>query len=193
MAAGVAHRARVTPCVSRCCRATSRRTTSGTLRCATRSSSRYLALTREALVAARRSSSGRSRRRPCLFEEDPVRGNADPAARARGRRDAADRQRPGRAHATRCGAHGARQSPLTTRRSSSSRTGASAPSTARCTWCRSASTCRSSDCCSSSARSSKPCRTSRRARAGAAAGRQPQGQHGDLLRGDLRRPDPAAS
>ena len=46
-----------------------------------------------------------------------------------------------------------------------------------------------SGCCSSSARSSRPCPTSRRGPSRCCCRSATHGQHGDLLRGDLREPD----
>ena len=85
----------------------------------------------------------------------------------------------------------ARQPLLQRRVPRQARRHAPAPSTARCTWCRSASTCRCSGCCSSSARSSKRSRPSRPATEPVLlpVGDAP-GEHRDLLRSDLRQPDP---
>ncbi len=78
-------------------RATSPRTRSGIRRCATTIIGRYVVDdAARRWRKARRSSSGRSRRRPFSFERRSPRPS-DPAPGARDRRDAAHRQRPGRA------------------------------------------------------------------------------------------------
>ena len=80
---------------------------------------------------------------------------------------------PARAGKAGAGADALRQRPdrqrradrsITTRRFSFAKTDRPAACTARCTWCRSASTCRSSGCCSSPRRSSRRSRISRPAR-----------------------------
>ena len=105
--------------------------------------------------------------------------------------DAADRQRPDRAGDGRAAPATSRRPRYLQRRvSRPARTARPRPSIARCTWSRSANTCRSAACCFSSARWSKPCRPSRPApRPTLLPVDGPHGQHGDLLRGDLRRPD----